>query len=121
MPKDMLPSGYLKSSFTYDNSKITGYQYVSDGVTYAADDKVKGNDFYLIYAVNELTGEKGLYVYDKLENTIQRYNSSLFLTYQDKADRYFLYFLIAVLLLAVSVVTFTTILIKKKKHKNKFA
>ena len=27
IPKDVLPSGYAKVSFTYDNDKIEGYQY----------------------------------------------------------------------------------------------
>ena len=121
MPSSELPLGYSKVSFEYNDNKIEGYQYIEKGVTYAADDNVIGNDFYLIYAVNELSGVKGLYVYDKLEGTVQRFNNTLLLTYQDKADTYFLYLLIAILLLALSIITFVIVLMKKKKHKHRFS
>lgn len=121
MPSSEVPSGYIKVSFEYNDEKIEGYQYINNNVTYAADDSVKGNDFYLIYAVNELSGEKGLYVYDKLEGTVQRFNNSLILSYQQKADNYFLYMLISIVLLAFSIITLAIVLIKKSKHKHKFS
>lgn len=121
MPNDKLPEGYSKVSFTYNDNKLDGYQYIDKNVTYAADESVKGSDFYLLYAVNELSGEKGIYVYDKLEGTVQRFNNTLLLSYQNKADNYFLYFLISIVLLAISIITLMLVLMKKKKHKNKFA
>lgn len=121
MPSNELPSGYLKVSFKYNDEKLDGYQYVEKGVTYAYDGSVKGNDFYLIYAVNELSGEKGLYVYDSLEGTVQRFNNSLALVYQKKADSYFLYFLIVTSLLAIAVITLILIIMKKNGHKHKFS
>lgn len=122
MPSGELPKGYSKVTFDYNEEKIEGYQYIEKGVTYAADDSVSGNAFYLLYAVNELSGEKGLYVYDKLEGTVQRFNSNLIMLYQNKADSYFLYLLISLTLLAVTIITFTMLLIKKKKkNKHKFA
>jgi len=121
MPSDKVPSGYTKVTFEYNDTKLAGYQYIDNNVTYAADDSVKGNPFYLIYGVNELTGKESVYVFDKLENTIQRYNSNLTAIYEEKADSYFLYFLIAILLLALSIVVFSIILMKKKKHKSRFA
>lgn len=122
MPKDKLPSGYSKVSFTYEDNKLEGYQIIDKTSTYAANDSVKGSDFYLFYAVNELTGKEGLYVYDKLDGTIQRYNSNLVMSLQNKVDNYFLYFLLSIIALSVSVITFTIILINKKKHhKKKFA
>ena len=111
MPKDKIPTGYVKTSFTYDNNKVDGYQY-------KPKDKIQ-SDFYLIYAQNEKTGSKGLYIYDKKEGTIQRLNEDLTTPYEKKADDYFLYMLIAISLFAVSVITFTTILITKSKHKKK--
>lgn len=121
MPSSKLPDGYTKVSFEYNDNKIDGYQYIEKGVTYAADSAVKGNDFYLLYAVNEISGEEGLYVYDKLEGTVQRFNSNLILAYQEKADNYFLYLLLSLVLLAITVITLMLVLMKKKKHKNKFA
>lgn len=121
MPSSEIPEGYSKVSFTYNDNKLDGYQYMDKNVTYAEDSTIKGSDFYLLYGVNELSGEKGIYVYDKLEGTIQRFNTNLFLAYQNKADNYFLYLLICVVLLAVSVITLMLVLIKKKKKSSKFA
>ena len=120
MPKNTLPSGFTKLSFTFDNNKIEGYQNLDSHVSYAADSKVRGKDFYLIYAQNEVTGNKGIYVYDKLENTVQRLDTTMFDMYKDKADKYFLYFLISLIVLATTIITFIVItIIKKKKHKKK--
>lgn len=121
MPNDKIPSGYSKVSFKYENNKLEGYQLIDKSGTYAADDSVKGSDFYLLYAVNETTGETSTYVYDKLEGTIQRFNTNMMLAYKEKADSYLLYFLLSLVVLATTVITFTIVLMKKKKHKTKFA
>lgn len=117
MPKEEIPSGYSKVSFDYDNNKIEGYQYFEKGVTYAADNNVKGSSFYLLYAVNEETGKKGMYVYDKEENTIQRYNSNLILYYQNKLDKSNLYLYISLGVIGVLLIVISTITIKKKKRR----
>lgn len=121
MPSNLVPKGYTKVSFKYDDTKLEGYQYIERNKTYAADDGVKGSDFYLVYAINEKTGEKALYVFDKLEGTIQRFNSDLVKAYEDENNQYFLYMLISLALLAVSIIVLSVVLIKQKKNKNKFA
>ena len=121
MPGSKLPEGYMKVTFEYNEEKIEGYQYIDKGVTYAADDTVEGSDFYLLYAVNEISGEEGLYVFDKLEGTVQRFNNNLILAYQQKADSYFLYLLLSLLLFAITFITLMLVLMRKKKNKNKFA
>lgn len=121
MPSNLVPKGYTKVSFKYDDTKLEGYQYIESNKTYAADDGVKGSDFYLVYAINEKTGEKALYVFDKLEGTIQRFNSDLVKAYEDENNQYFLYMLISLTLLAVSIIVLSVVLIKQKKHKNQFA
>lgn len=121
MPSSELPNGYSKISFEYDEQKIDGYQYVDFNVTYASDETVRGNDFYLLYAVNELTGDKGLYVYDKYEGTVQRFNTNLFMMYQNKVDNYFLYLLISLVVLAMTIITFILLKMKKSKNKHKFS
>ena len=121
MPSSVVPSGYTKVTFEYDEDKLEGYQYIQKNITYAADESVKGNDFYLIYAINEMSGEEGIYVYDKLEGTVQRFNSSLITLYQEKADNYFLYLLISLIVLATTIITFSLILFKKKRNKYKFS
>ena len=119
MPKEDIPSGYSKVSFDYDNNKIEGYQYFEKGVTYAADDNVKGSSFYLLYAVNEETGKKGMYIYDKEENTIQRYNSDLLLSYQNKLDKTNLYLYLSLAVIGVLLVVISTIVVKKKKKERR--
>ena len=121
MPEELIPKGYIKVSFNYNNNKLDGYQYIKKNQTYAADDKIKGSDFYIIYGINENTGEKALYVYDKLEGTIQRFNSDLVEAYNDENNKYFMYMLISLALLAVSIITLSIVLIKQKKNKTKFA
>lgn len=121
MPEELIPKGYIKVSFNYNNNKLDGYQYIKKNQTYAADDKIKGSDFYLIYGINENTGEKALYIYDKLEGTIQRFNSDLVEAYNDENNKYFMYMLISLALLAVSIITLSIVLIKQKKNKTKFA
>ena len=121
MPSNLVPKGYTKVSFKYDDTKLEGYQYIESNKTYAADDGFKGSDFYLVYAINEKTGEKALYVFDKLEGTIQRFNSDLVKAYEDENNQYFLYMLISLTLLAVSIIVLSAVLIKQKKHKNQFA
>lgn len=121
MPEELIPKGYIKVSFNYNNNKLDGYQYIKKNQTYAADEKIKGSDFYLIYGINEKTGEKTLYVYDKLEGTIQRFNSDLVEAYNDENNKYFMYMLISLALLAVSIITLSIVLIKQKKNKTKFA
>ena len=121
MPEELIPKGYIKVSFNYNNNKLDGYQYIKKNQTYAADEKIKGSDFYLIYGINENTGEKALYVYDKLEGTIQRFNSDLVEAYNDENNKYFMYMLISLALLAVSIITLSIVLIKQKKNKTKFA
>ncbi|UKI26686.1 MAG: hypothetical protein L6V91_08045 [Bacilli bacterium] len=116
MPSNLVPKGYTKVSFKYDDTKLEGYQYIESNKTYAADDGVKGSDFYLVYAINEKTGEKALYVFDKLEGTIQRFNSDLVKAYEDENNQYFLYMLISLALLAVSIIVLSVVLIKQKEE-----
>lgn len=121
MPNQLIPKGYTKVTFKYNNNKLEGYQYIEKNKTYASDETVKGSDFYLIYGINEKTGEKALYIYDKLEGTIQRFNSDLVKAYEDENNKYFLYMLISLALLAVSIITLSVVLIKQKKNKKGFA
>lgn len=107
MPKDKIPNGYTKKVFEYENEKLTGY--VSNA----------SSSFYLIYGQNEITGKKGVYVFDKEEASLSRYNDDLAVVYKDKADSYFLYFLITLGVLAIFSITFAIILIKGKNNKHK--
>lgn len=107
MPKDKLPSGYVKKVFEYDGKRIDGYVFGSN------------RDFYLIYGQNEVTGNKNLYMYDSKEVTIQRVNNDITDIYKKKSDSYFLYLLISIGVLAITIITFSIILIKKRDNRYK--
>ena len=110
MPDDIVPEGYYKTSFNYDGTDLIGYQY----------ETTDENDFYLIYAVNEITGEEGLYVYDELENTVQRYNDEIVESSQKRINSYQIYLIVAGVLLVGLIITLLIILIKRRdRHKRR--
>ena len=74
MPKNMIPDGYSKFNFTYNEKKYDGYKL----------DKV--SDYYLIYAMNLENGEKGLYIYDSKMKTVSRYDDGIEKYYSDKSN-----------------------------------
>jgi len=61
-------------------------------------------DYYLLYATNTSTGNEGYYLYDKLENSVQRYNSDMLNSLTEEKDKYFS------LVLVLSSVCFLTML-----------
>lgn len=46
------------------------------------------NDYYLLYATNTITGHEGYYLYDKKENSVQRYNTEMLDKLTQEKDRY---------------------------------
>lgn len=117
-------SGAKLTSFIYDSDKIPSYQEVKLDIiknTYALDNNdIGGNQFYLFYAINVETGKESLYQYDASEKTIQRYNTLILDQYKDRSDKYYMCLLGSLLLLGITIITFTTILIcKNKKNKPK--
>ena len=119
-----LDSGYKKTSFTYDNDKIDGYQEVKPDIiknTYALDTtNVVGNQFYLFYAKNVEDGKVNLYQYDAAEKTIQRYNVELLDIYRNANNMYYLVILGLIVLIIVIIIIFSICLNRtKKKSKNK--
>jgi len=119
-----LDGGYKKTSFSYNDSKIESYQEVKLDIlknTYALDNNdISGNNFYLFYAINLETGKEELYQYDSVEKTVQRYNTLVLRMYQEQKDKYYLYLLCSILVLGVTIVTFSVLLMNKsKKNKRK--
>lgn len=45
-------------------------------------------DYYLLYATNTITGNEGYYLYDKLENSVQRYDDTLIENVVREKDKY---------------------------------
>lgn len=70
-------SKYKNIELIINDKKVTAYKL--DGV----------DDYYLLYGVNTTTGYKGYYLYDKKENSIQRYDSKLLDKISLEKDKYF--------------------------------
>lgn len=114
--------GFKKTTFTYNDTEIESYQEVKLDIiknTYALDNnEIEGNKFYLFYAINMDTGKEELYQYDIEEKTVQRYNTLILDMYKKQIDTYYLYLLCSILVLGVTIITFSTIIIcRNKKHK----
>lgn len=122
-----LDDGYKKTNFSYNDLKIECYQEVKLDIiknTYALDNnEIGGNNFYLFYAINLDTGKEELYQYDSVEKTVQRYNTLVLDMYKEQSDKYYLYLLMCILVLGITMVTFATTIIcmskKRKRIKNK--
>ena len=61
--EDSIPKGFIKKDISIGNNKVIAYKF-------RFDDK---NNYYLVYAMNLEDGNKNIYLYDKEENTFQRY------------------------------------------------
>lgn len=116
-----LNGGYKKTSFSYNNSNIDSYQEVELDIiknTYATDNNdIKGNNFYLFYAINMESGKEELYQYDSVEKTIQRYNTLVLDMYKEQSNKYYLYLLCSILILGIVIVTFSIIIISINKKR----
>lgn len=86
-------SKYEKVSIKIGNEDVTAYKYNNS------------DDYYLIYGTNTNTGATGYYLYDTVEDTVQRYNSSIVDRVIVEKDRYF------VLIIVLGSICFITMLI----------
>ena len=115
--------GSKKTTFTYNDTKIDGYQAVKLDLiknTYALDDnEIEGNKFYLFYAINLETGKEYLYQYDALEKTVQRYNLEVLDIYKDSSNTYYKYLLLSLLVIGVLIFTIVVMAASKKKKPEK--
>jgi len=62
------------------NETIKGYidtVVTIDGVEYKAFKKNNNSEYYVIYGINTVSGKSGWYVYDKVENTLQRFDKEI--------------------------------------------
>lgn len=114
---------FKKTNFIYGDEKINSYQEVKMDIiknTYAlTDNEITGNQFYLFYAKNVETGKENLYQYDAVEKTVQRYNLSVLDMYRENSNTYYMYLLIAILGLGVTIILFSIILICKSRKKKR--
>lgn len=99
-PTDVVLKGMIKTSVKLNDDELEAYQFT------------EGSDYYLIYGINVNTGNEGWFMYDNLENTLQRYDIDDISKLIEKNNQY----IIVVLLLSVIcflMLTFLLIFINK--------
>ena len=112
MDESKLPDNYKEYNVTINKNKIKGYKYKAS------------SSFYLINGINLETGKENLYVYDKSENTIQRYNDEVIKGLNNDLNNYIKYTIIGGssvggLIIIISVILIVKSRNNKKNNKNK--
>lgn len=107
MGKSKLPDNYKEYDVTINKNKIKGYKYKAS------------SSFYLINGINLDTGKENIYVYDKNENTIQRYNDEVIVGLNNDLDNYIKYTIIIGSSVGGLIVITSIILIIKSKNQKK--
>lgn len=97
---DDIPYGFKKTTIKLGQDSVNAYKYVLD------DDK----DYYLVYAQNLQTGDKGFYIYDSEDGTFQRYYENL---ENSKNNIIIFLFFIALALLVIILLIILITLFKK--------
>ena len=118
-----LKKGYKKTSFIYDDDKISSYQEVKLNIiknSYALDNNdIIGNQFYLFYAKNIETGKTSLYQYDALEKTVQRYNLEVLNMYKNNTNTYYTWLIIGGIIILTLIITLITFIVVKNNKEKK--
>ena len=110
--KSKIPDNYKEYDITINKNKIKGYKYKPS------------SNFYLISGTNLETGKDNVYVYDKNENTIQRYNDEVIKDLNNKLNNYIKYTIIigssvGGLIIIISIILLTKSRTTKNKTKKK--
>ena len=105
-PKAKILEDMTKTKVSINGEELDSYQFT------------KNSDYYLMYGINVNTGNKGWFMYDSKENTLQRYDIDDISKLIDKNNK----FILVVLMLSVVcflMLTFLLIFINKStKEKN---
>ena len=110
--EDKIPKEYKKANLKLGEENIIAYKLNDD------------SSYYLFYGINVETGKENLYIYDSIEETIQRYNTEN--NQEVKSDKETLYQYIIIGLGSLLIITYLVLLIslisnsrKKKRLKMK--
>lgn len=102
-----VPHGFIKAVFKYNGIELNGYKLKEDNK----------ENYYLVYAQNLETGNKGFYLYDKKDNTFQMYFKEL-VDIKDNQIKYLFYAsasLLGILVLIIIISIFKGLSSKDKK------
>lgn len=103
-----IPDKYKKTVIAINEEEVVAYKLK------------EASDYALIYGMNTDTGEENLYIYDRVEHTVLRYNDEEANIYKKLANNYFLYLICFVIGLSLGILVITIISILRHKKKNKF-
>ena len=107
MPKKIVPTEYKK------------YTQMINGNEYEVYKLKKSSDYALVYALNLDTGQKNLYMYDREENTMQRYITEYSDIIKEKYDKLFYITLGLCGAIVLLIVILFIVLIKKGSNKKR--
>ena len=77
-PKDKTLKDMIKTKTTLNGKELEAYQFTKD------------SEYFLLYGINVNTGNTGWFMYDSLENTLQRYDINDISKLIDKNNKYVL-------------------------------
>ena len=103
-----IPYKYHKSKFEYNGDMITGY---------ALSEK---SDFRVVYGINVETGEKGFYLYDLRDNTIQRFYNDQVNIYIELIGKIKLAFIVLGSFILFLTIVIIVLLSRNVKFKKKY-
>lgn len=106
--EEKIPHKYYKSKFIYNDEEVDGYALS------------ELSDFRVVYGINVETGEKGFYLYDMKENTIQRFYNDQVNIYVDLIKKCKLAFLTLGLFIILLTIVIIILLSKNVKFKKKY-
>ena len=101
MDMSLLGEGYALSKIDINNKSFTAY--IKEGYSYP-----------VIYGLNVKTGDKALYKYDSVENTLQRMEK---INIKNNEQLYFIIILCSIGFTTISYILFIALLVKKKHKK----
>ncbi len=107
-----VPYDFVKTTFKYNNQVIEGYKLKGDNK----------NNFYIVYAQNLETGNKGFYVYDKKDGVFQRYFKEI-IDLKNTEIKYLFYiasFLLGLFVLIILFKIFKNMFTSKEKKIKKY-
>ena len=77
-PKKEILNDMIKTKVKINDKEFEAYQFTKD------------SEYFLLYGINVNTGNKGWFMYDSLENTLQRYDINDISKLMDKNNKYIL-------------------------------
>ena len=107
-PRDNIPYRYHKTKFTYNNTVIEGYALSEE------------SDFRVVYAINVEISEKGYYLVDLKDNTVQRFYNDQVNIYIRLIEKIKIAFLILGGFIIFETLLIIILLFKNVKFKRKY-